>query len=81
MKNQLMALSEILDAPDCDLCGEDFTVITYEGVGLCGDCAGNDLRPSLQSKLGYIPCARVLQLADCRVVCLEPYGVEHDHQS
>ncbi len=70
-----------MTAPMCDRCGEDKALIRYSTIGLCGDCAGAQLRPNLERQLGYNPCARMLQLPDCRVICLEPYGVEHDHQA
>ena len=76
------AFKQLDDAlPYCDKCGEDFATLRLQEVGLCGDCGGDHLRPALEEQLGFKPCAYVLQLPDCVVVCLSPYGVEHDHQS
>jgi hypothetical protein len=82
---KLVALDEaqVEDArrPYCDNgCGEH-AILRLSEVGLCGDCGAVYLRPGLSRSLGYVPCARVLEAPDCTVVCLAPYGVEHDHQA
>ena len=70
-----------MDAPYCDRCGESLATIKFQETGSCDDCAADLLRPGISESLGYRPCARVLHLPDCAVICLVPYGTEHDHQA
>lgn len=71
----------VAENPICDICNEQPATVQFAEIGACDDCTQGNLRPGLSCALGYKPCGRILHLPDCTVICLVPYGVEHDHQA
>ena len=72
-------MSDELELPYCEVCGETESTVQLQHVGACDNCAESMLREALADLCGPI-CANVSRRGNGHVtVCLAPHGIEHDH--
>lgn len=68
-----------MDPPYCDRCGETHATVRLAEVGLCDGCSEIETADHLETFLGYRPCATRVWHGNQQRLCLEVWGLEHDH--
>lgn len=73
----------MVDFPICEVCGETDAVLQDAECALCEDCFASTMSAALTPVLGRKVCGCPLwssEETDRQLsICIEPYGVEHDH--
>lgn len=71
-----------MEAPICEVCGEEPASLQTSDCGLCDDCFAAEMTRAMKPILGRKICGHPIRFrGDDAVlcVCLEPYGTEHSH--
>ena len=65
----------------CEVCGEGVATLQMDEIAVCDDCFAKTISAALHEPLGRGCCGRPIRHKGLLMVCLEPYGREHDHGS
>ena len=68
-----------MDQPICEICGEEPASLQTAECATCDDCFAEVVRPDLRLALGRECCCQPVRRAGVLLVCIEPFGTEHDH--
>jgi hypothetical protein len=72
-------MTEDMEAPMCEICGEAEASLKLEEAATCDDCLADACREALLPLLGKRCCFPVRQRCGELAICIATYGVEHDH--
>ncbi len=68
-----------MEAPKCDICGEQDVSCQTQECGMCDECFSEHCRDALRPLLGNVCASISRQENGWLQICLAVYGVEHVH--